>query len=84
VFAALPRPQAVISLNQEHIMGHRLLAFFIFALFILPWGMLRRLKNATARGTGWHKHASTWDQRGVATRLPEPQTSEGQLRYTEN
>ena len=65
-------------------MGHRLLAFFIFALVIIPWGMLRRLKNASARSTSWHKHRSTWDRRGIATRLPEAKPNEGQLRYRQN
>lgn len=69
-------------------MGHRLLAFIIFALVIIPWGMLRRLKNASARGTSWHKHRSTWDRRGVAmgiaTSPPEAKRSEGQLRYRQN
>lgn len=65
-------------------MGHRLLAFAIFTLVILPWGMLRRLKSTTARGTGWHKHTSTWDQRGVANGVSGATPSEGQLQYTQN
>lgn len=65
-------------------MGHRLLAFIIFALVIIPWGMLRRLKNASARSTSWHKHRSTWNQRGVTTSPSEAKRSEGQLRYTQN
>ena len=65
-------------------MGHRLLAFAIFALVIIPWGMLRRLKSASARSTSWHKHPSTWDQRGVSISLSEAERNEGQLRYTQN
>ncbi len=63
-------------------MGHRLLAFFLFVLVITPWGMLRRLKKASAR-TGWHRHPSTWNQ-GVRARESQAKRSDGELQYTRN